>query len=49
MPYEDFSCTVTMMSGLPGSGKDTWLAEHHRDLPVSFPQACKIFAAFRLF
>ena len=23
-----------MMSGLPGSGKDAWLAAHHPDLPV---------------
>lgn len=26
VPYEDYRCTVTMMAGLPGSGKDTWLA-----------------------
>jgi len=25
---------VTMMSGLPGSGKDTWLAKHRPDLPI---------------
>ncbi len=33
-PREDYRCTVTLMSGLPGSGKDTWLAEHRPDLPV---------------
>jgi predicted kinase len=34
VPYEDFRCTVTMMSGLPGSGKDTWLAAHRGETPV---------------
>jgi predicted kinase len=34
VPHEDYSCTVTMMSGLPGSGKDTWLAKHRPDLPI---------------
>lgn len=34
VPHEDYRCTVTMMSGLPGSGKDTWLSKHHPDLPV---------------
>ena len=34
VPHEDFSCTVTLMAGLPGSGKDTWLSTHHRELPV---------------
>jgi len=33
-PYENYSCTVTLMSGLPGAGKDTWLARHHPQLPV---------------
>jgi predicted kinase len=33
-PFEDHRCTVTMMSGLPGSGKDTWLAANRPDLPV---------------
>ena len=33
-PFEDFRCTVTMMSGLPGSGKDTWLAANRPELPV---------------
>lgn len=34
VPHEDFTCTVTLMSGLPGSGKDSWLARHRGDLPV---------------
>jgi predicted kinase len=34
VPREEFRCTVTLMSGLPGSGKDTWLARHRPDLPV---------------
>ena len=25
---------VTMLSGLPGTGKDTWIGRHHPDLPV---------------
>ncbi len=33
-PFEEYRCTVTMMSGLPGSGKDTWLAANRPDLPV---------------
>jgi predicted kinase len=33
-PREEFPCTVTLMSGLPGSGKDTWLARHRPRLPV---------------
>lgn len=34
VPHEEFSCTVTMMSGLPGSGKDTWLSRQRSDLPM---------------
>jgi predicted kinase len=34
VPHEDYSCTVTLMSGLPGSGKDTWLTRHRPNLPV---------------
>lgn len=34
IPHEDFSCDVTVMAGLPGSGKDTWLARHRGDLPI---------------
>jgi len=33
-PHEDYRCTVTLMSGLPGAGKDTWLARHHPGLPI---------------
>ncbi|MBL8853681.1 MAG: AAA family ATPase [Planctomycetaceae bacterium] len=32
VPHPGFKCTVTMMSGLPGSGKDTWIAKHRRDM-----------------
>jgi putative nucleotidyltransferase with HDIG domain len=34
MPPEKYRCTVTLVSGLPGSGKDTWLKQHRPDLPV---------------
>ncbi len=34
VPHEDYRCTVTLMSGLPGSGKDTWIGNHLRDVPV---------------
>ena len=33
-PREDFRSTVTLMSGLPGAGKDAWLARHRPALPV---------------
>jgi len=32
--HEDFRCKVIVMSGLPGSGKDTWIARNRPDLPV---------------
>lgn len=32
--HEDPRCTVTIMSGLPGAGKDTWIAAHAADRPV---------------
>ncbi|MCA9115335.1 MAG: ATP-binding protein, partial [Planctomycetaceae bacterium] len=34
VPHEDFACTVTVMAGLPGSGKDFWLAQNRSNLPV---------------
>lgn len=34
VPHEAYRANVTMMSGLPGSGKDTWLRQHRADLPV---------------
>jgi len=32
--HEDFRCEVTMMSGLPGAGKDTWIKRSLHGLPV---------------
>jgi predicted kinase len=32
--HDDTRFEVTVMSGLPGAGKDTWVATHARDLPV---------------
>ncbi len=32
--YDDTWGQVILMSGLPGTGKDTWIAEHCPDLPV---------------
>jgi predicted kinase len=34
VPHENHRCTVTMMSGLPGGGKDAWLAVNRPGLPV---------------
>lgn len=34
IPHEDHRCTVTMLSGLPGGGKDAWIAAHRPGLPV---------------
>lgn len=34
VPHEDFACTVTLMAGLPGCGKDTWLSRNRSDLPI---------------
>jgi predicted kinase len=33
-PRQEYSCRVTLMSGLPGAGKDTWLAKNRLELPV---------------
>jgi predicted kinase len=32
--YDDTTATVTVLSGLPGAGKDTWIARHRAGLPV---------------
>ena len=32
--HEQFSCTATLMCGLPGSGKDSWIARHSQGRPV---------------
>ena len=34
VPHEDFACDVTVLSGLPGSGKDTWLQRNGPDLTM---------------
>jgi putative nucleotidyltransferase with HDIG domain len=33
-PRAEHRCTVTVLSGVPASGKDTWLAAHLPNLPV---------------
>lgn len=32
--YDDTRCTVTVLSGLPGVGKDHWIAANRPDVPV---------------
>lgn len=32
--YDDTTFEVVLMAGLPGAGKDTWIARNHPDLPV---------------
>jgi predicted kinase len=32
--HEELRCIVTMMSGLPGAGKDTWITRHAPGTPV---------------
>ncbi len=34
VPHEEYHATVTMLAGLPGSGKDRWLATQRGELPV---------------
>lgn len=33
-PHENYQCSVTMTSGLPGAGKDSWLGRHAPGLPM---------------
>lgn len=33
-PFEDYRCRMTLMCGLPGAGKDTWLEKERAELPV---------------
>lgn len=33
-PHENFRCKMTVMVGLPGSGKDTWIATNKSETPV---------------
>lgn len=32
--HEEFRCKVIVMAALPGSGKDTWIAQNFPDMPV---------------
>lgn len=32
--YENYDCEVTVLCGLPGSGKDTWIAQNRPGVPV---------------
>lgn len=34
LAFDDTICEVIVMSGFPGVGKDTWIANHQPDLPV---------------
>jgi putative nucleotidyltransferase with HDIG domain len=34
VPREDYRCKVTLMAGVPGAGKDTWLSQKLAGLPV---------------
>lgn len=34
VPHAAFRCEVTVMSGMPGAGKDRWIATHCEDLPI---------------
>ncbi len=34
VPHENHRCTAIMLSGLPGGGKDAWIAAHEPGLPV---------------
>ena len=42
LAHEDFTCRVTVISGLPGAGKDTWISEHMTGVPVVSLDALRI-------
>jgi predicted kinase len=42
LAHEDFTCQVTVISGLPGAGKDTWISDHMPGLPVVSLDALRI-------
>lgn len=33
-PHEEFRCRMSILAGLPGAGKDTWLLAHQGERPV---------------
>jgi predicted kinase len=42
LAYDDSRCEVTMLSGLPGSGKDTWIQQHLSSVPVVSLDAMRV-------
>ncbi|MGA8086820.1 MAG: AAA family ATPase [Terracidiphilus sp.] len=42
LAHEDFACRVTVISGLPGAGKDTWISDHMPGVPVVSLDALRI-------
>ncbi len=42
LAHEDFTCRMTVISGLPGTGKDTWISEHMTGVPVVSLDALRI-------
>jgi len=42
LAHEDFTCGVTLISGLPGAGKDTWISDHMAGVPVVSLDALRI-------
>ena len=42
LAHEDFTCRVTVLSGLPGAGKDTWISDHMAGVPVVSLDALRI-------
>jgi putative nucleotidyltransferase with HDIG domain len=44
VPYEDWRCQVTIMHGLPGSGKDTWIqANRDEETVISLDEIRKTY------